>query len=79
MASAAVRLSIIAAAVPACAWSSTVTPRHRVASSSSLPVALRCAATMAVAMPPEHSAQTLALGAPQIERSAASASTIAAP
>src|ERR1022692_2891465 len=40
---------IIAAAVRACAWSRTVTPRHNVASSGRLPAALRCAATMAAA------------------------------
>ena len=79
MASEAMRLSIIADAVPALAWSSTVTPRHSVASSSSRPTALRCAATMADAIPPEHSAQMLALGARQIARTAPSASTIAPP
>ena len=60
-------------------WSSTATPRHRLASSPSRPVTLRCAATMAVAMPPEHSARTLAFGAPLIARTASSAATMAPP
>ena len=79
MASVAVRRSIIAAAVPAPTWSSTVTPRHSVASSPRWPAVLRCAATMAEAIPPEHNAQMLALGARQIARTAPRASTIASP
>src|ERR1700751_930412 len=64
MAAAAVFSSIAAPAVPACVWSSTATPRHRLASWSSWPVTARCAATMELMMPPEHSAQTCALAAP---------------
>ncbi len=79
MAAAAVVSSMIAPAVPACVWSSTATPRHRLASWSSCPVTARCAATMEVMMPPEHSAQTCALAAPVMARTAASASVSAAP
>ena len=53
---------MIAPAVPACSWSSTATPRARLASWSSRPVAARWAATMAAVMPPEHSAQHVGLG-----------------
>ncbi len=79
MAAAAVASSMIAPAVPAWSWSSTATPRPRLASSPSRPVTLRCAATMEVAMPPEHKARTLAFAAALISRTASSAATMAPP
>ena len=79
VAAAAVASSMIAPAVPACSWSSTATPRPRLASSPSRPATLRCAATMAAAMPPEHSARTLAFAAPPMARTASSAATMAPP
>ena len=51
----------MAAATPALVWSKTVTINVRLASRSASPMALRCAAVIAVKMPPEHEAWTCAL------------------